>query len=472
MPHKPLILKGQSRTGAGSVVNGAGTGGALVRVGPARLRIWPPRSVIGLVMGLLSAGPLQAGGSAETTLVVVNTHSTESRQVANHYVALRDIPPTHVVWLDQVPASPRIDIQAFRERIWKPVRAHLKTHGLEDHIDVIAYSAGFPYAVDFSRDLRGESIPKANRRFLGKVGSLTGLTFFAHRVEAGDLGYLGLNLYFRRNLSAETRAPRPTNEEEEALFQRAQKLVKRKQYEEAVAELEKLTDAYRWSAPAWYDLAVSQAALERDGEAMRSLEKAVEAGWRHSLTARSERRFKRLRESPRFQALIERMQQQHTVFQPAHGFRGHYVWHGGFRPQRHGPRDSLNRYFLSVMLGYTGFQGNSVHEVLDYLTRAAESDGSHPDGTVYLLENRNIRAQARERYFHATLRALKERGRRVEIISRRDGQDGIVPRNRHDVMGAVVGTAKFDWNRANSQFLPGAIAESLTSYGGHFERRK
>ncbi len=470
--HKPQTSKGQSQTGAGSVADAGKRAGPAALVGLARLHIRSPLPVISLLLGLLSAHPVQAGGSPETTLVVVNADSVESRQVANHYVALRDIPRTNVAWLDQVPASPRIDIKAFREQIWKPIRSYLQEHRLHDQIDVIAYSAGFPYAVAFGKDLKGQGIPKANRRLIGKVGSLTGLTFFAHRVEARDIGYLGLNLYFRRDLSARARTPRATTEEEEALYQRARKLVERKQYEEAAVVLETLTDTYRWSAPAWYDLAVSQAALERDDEALRSLDRAVEAGWRHSLTTRSERRFRRLRESPRFQALIERMQQQHTVLQPAHGFRGHYVWHGGFRPRRNGPRDSLNRYFLSVMLGYTGFQGNSVQEVLDYLARAAESDGSHPDGTVYLLENHNIRAQARERYFHATLKALEERGRRVEIISRRDGQDGIVPRNKRDVMGAVVGTAKFDWQRSQSQFLPGAIAESLTSYGGHFELRE
>jgi len=404
--------------------------------------------------------------------VVVNANSIESRRIANHYVALRDIPSTNVVWLDEVPESPKIDIETFRERIWRPIRTYLREQGLDDQIDVIAYSAGFPYGVDFSKDLRGQAVPNASRTLIGKIASLTGLTFFARRVQIGDIGYLGRNQYARRDLTARVHAPRPPNEVEEALFKRAEKLARRGQYDEAVAVLTALADAYPWSPRIWYELAIGQAALERDSEALWSLEKAVEAGWRHSLTARSERRFNRLRDASRFQELLERMQQQHTFFQPAHGFRGRYVWHGGVRSEQNGPHDSLDRYFLSVMLGYTGFQGNSAQEVLRYLERAAASDGTHPNGTVYLLENRNIRAQTRERYFHATAKALEKRGRRVEIIGPGKGQDGIVPRKKPDVIGAVAGTADFDWQRSGSQFLPGAIAESLTSYGGDFERRK
>ena len=289
--------------------------------------------------------------------MVVNAESTESRQIANYYVALRAIPSTNVVWLDEVPGSPKIDISTFRERIWKPIRTYLREQGLDDEIDVIAYSAGFPYGVDFSTELRGQKIPNSIRPLVGTAASLTGLTYFARRVQIGDIGYLGRNRYARRDLTARTDAPRPPNEREEALFKRAHQLAQRKQYDEVVAVLTGLADTYPWSPRLWYELAISQAALERDGEALGSLEKAVEAGWRHSLTARSERRFNRLRDAARFQKLIERMQQQDTLFQPAHGFRGRYVWHGGVRPEQNGPRDSLDRYFLSVMLGYTAFQG-------------------------------------------------------------------------------------------------------------------
>jgi hypothetical protein len=36
----------------------------------------------------------------------------------------------------------------------------------------------------------------------------------------------------------------------------------------------------------------------------------------------------------------------------------------------------------------------------------------------------------------------------------------------------VVGAAGFSWQSSGSRLLPGAIAESLTSYGGHFNTHK
>jgi hypothetical protein len=160
-------------------------------------------------------------------------------------------------------------------------------------------------------------------------------------------------------------------------------------------------------------------------------------------------------------------------FQPARGFRSHYIWTGTGEPVVAASAESLDRYYLSTFLAYTGVLGNSTSEVLSYLGSAAMSDGSFPDGTVYLLENRNVRSLTRERYFHATVEALTERGRKVEILTTwQDNENGIIPQNKDDVIGAVVGAQRFDWNSSRSHLLPGAIAESLTSYGGHFNKAK
>ncbi len=425
--------------------------------------------VIGVLVGWISGRTVQAGGSPETTLIVVNADSIESRRIANYYVELRDIPPTNIVWLDSVSNSPIIDMETFRDAIWKPIRAHLYKHGLDDEVDVIAYSAGFPYAVDFNKDLPREKFPKGPVPLLGKFASLTGLTFFARRVELRDIGFLSRNLYARRDVASGLQTQRGFNEAEAALYKRADKLIRQQKHQEAEAVLAELLELYPWSAQVWYQMAATQAALGRSGQAISTLGKAVQMGWRHSLTARTDLRFRTVRDVPRFQELTERMRQRYTLFQAAHGFRGRYVWDGQGRPAQKAPRDSLDRYFLSMMLGYTKFNGNTVGEVLRYLKRAAASDGTNPSGTVYLMENSNIRARTRELYFYATASALKERGHRVEIISRGEGQDGLVPRARDDVIGVVAGTAHFNWERSKSQFLPGAIAESLTSYGGHFE---
>ena len=153
-----------------------------------------------------------------------------------------------------------------------------------------------------------------------------------------------------------------------------------------------------------------------------------------------------------------------------HGFRNHYVWSNADLAFWE-PADSLNQYYLSTLLAYTGVRGNSFAEIMNYLTAAANSDGTHPDGTVYLLENSDVRSETRQPLFPVTLAELARRGRKGEVLHKgNDGQNGIIPIGKEDVIGAVVGSRGFQWQKANSRLLPGAIAESLTSYGGHFDQ--
>ncbi len=118
------------------------------------------------------------------------------------------------------------------------------------------------------------------------------------------------------------------------------------------------------------------------------------------------------------------------------------------------------RYFLSVMLGVTAGRGNSVDEVLSYLARSAEADGTRPPGTIYFVENNNIRSRVRQGHFPAAVEELKRLGVAGEILK------GTVPTNKNDVQGCVLGTASFDWQASGSTILPGAICEHFTSFGG------
>ena len=56
---------------------------------------------------------------------------------------------------------------------------------LDQQIDYIVYSSGFPYAVNLSADL-----PKDSPKMAGRVGSLTGLTFFNVAVRSRSTSYL------------------------------------------------------------------------------------------------------------------------------------------------------------------------------------------------------------------------------------------------------------------------------------------
>ena len=102
-------------------------------------------------------------------------------------------------------------------------------------------------------------------------------------------------------------------------------------------------------------------------------------------------------------------------------------------------------------------------EVLAYLRSAAAVDGTRPGGTVYLCQNANVRSKTRVPFFPLVMRALEERGRKVELL-----QNAVLPAGKEDVIGAVVGSASFSWAKSKSKILPGAIVEHLTSHGANF----
>ncbi len=327
----------------------------------------------------LTAPAVMAGGGPETSLLVVNAASPASLQVANTWIQLRDIPEHHVLWLEGLPAGDTIDVEVFRQRVLAPVRSHLSATGLADEVDLVAYSAGFPYAVDFRKDEAAHGLKRDRLR--GEGGSLTGMSYFARKVEAGQVDYLTAH--------ANHYARRPVGMSPGGLSSRAGR-----QRDEVVAPVEGLR------------------------------------------------------------------------LEPARGFRSRYRWGRG--PGVDG-MDESDRYRLAVLLGYTGLRGNSVPEIEAYLARAVASDGTQPSGTVYLMHNRDIRSRTRQHLFESTIGELQARGRRAEVLpGGQRGQNGREPRGKTDVIGLVAGTREFDWEASNSVFLPGAIAESLTSYGGHF----
>jgi hypothetical protein len=138
----------------------------------------------------------------------------------------------------------------------------------------------------------------------------------------------------------------------------------------------------------------------------------------------------------------------------------------GFRnTHQFGPYGELlesggRRYLLSVMLGVTSGRGNSLEEVLGYLRRSATADDTHPRGTIYFVENKDVRSKVRHGQFPTTVRELEKLGVAAEIMQ------GTVPVGKDDVQGAMLGTASFSWKSSGSTILPGAICEHFTSYGG------
>jgi uncharacterized protein (TIGR03790 family) len=115
----------------------------------------------------------------------------------------------------------------------------------------------------------------------------------------------------------------------------------------------------------------------------------------------------------------------------------------------------------SMMLGYIGQRGNSKAEVLNCLKTGIWSDGTKPKGTIYYVISSDIRSRCREWEFASAARGLQVTGIKAVITDR-------FPAGKHNVMGIMMGKAVVDPSAAG-KFLPGCMAEHLTSFAARFD---
>ena len=114
----------------------------------------------------------------------------------------------------------------------------------------------------------------------------------------------------------------------------------------------------------------------------------------------------------------------------------------------------------SMLLGYSGKRGNSVAKIRDYLKKGVLSDGTSPSGKVYFVKSDDIRSRCREWEYEAAVAELKQYGVEAVIVDR-------FPGTGLRVIGLSSGKASVI--PANSgPYLPGCMAEHLTSLGGVF----
>jgi uncharacterized protein (TIGR03790 family) len=114
----------------------------------------------------------------------------------------------------------------------------------------------------------------------------------------------------------------------------------------------------------------------------------------------------------------------------------------------------------SMLLGYSGNRGNSVEKIRDYLKKGVLSDGTSPSGTVYFVKSDDIRSRCREWEYEAAVTELKRYGVEARIVKS-------FPDTGQRIIGLAAGRPHV--TPANSgSYLPGCMAEHLTSMGGMF----
>jgi len=400
------------------------------------MRTLLPLASLALVI-VVSSGAF-AGGGAETTLVVVNGGSALSREVAHRYCAMRGIPASHVCVVDGVPGIEVITLEHFRAAIGEPVLAFLKERGLEGQIDLVTYSADFPYAVRFKKRPDGDG---NGRWFIGNQASLTGATYFLRDAMADRPFWRpDANPYFR------LKTPKLTDDDRTEI-KRASGAMQGRRFDEAARILEGLVARHPGNPALSFHFARCLAQTGRTDDALAALAQAVGNGFPPA-QARRDALLAPLRRHPRFRQALQAEVTNRAALGPA----------GGFSSAEHG-------HFLSTMLGYTGPRGNTRAEILRYLKAAAESDATRPQGTVYFCRNKDVRTRTRLAHFDDAVRRLRALGGKAEIV------EGNLPKERTDVLGVLAGIAGFNWKKSKSRILGGAICEHLTSHGGNFRSK-
>ncbi len=440
-----------------------------------------------LVVALaLCAAGAYAGGGPENVAVVVNADSWASMAVANEFVALRQVPPTNVIYLSGISQFDHVPIDYFREQILIPVLSAIQKRGLAGQIDYVIYSADLPTKADAWADLTGaKPLDRMPHHCAQPWLSTTALTFLYPLTLSRNLAYvdLGANRYARA-VQQERWDDVPWTDEQRAVLRETQQFFRERkkraadrakekteptdadlQWEregaaDAAGKLTALAAAHPASSEVLYNLACAQAVTDQPAAAIRSLQAATTCGWYDYARMPTDNDLASLRDLPDFKALIETLQHKSFETFDSHGFRSSYGWgREGVVPDS----PPAPHYLLSTALAVTSGRGNSVPEALDYLRRSAAADGTHPQGTVYFMRNGDIRSTTREWAFASAVAELETLGVKGKIVG------GVLPQQAQDVAGLVAGSASFDWSASGSKLLPGALCEHLTSFGGIME---
>ncbi|MBN2450816.1 MAG: hypothetical protein JXR77_10530, partial [Lentisphaeria bacterium] len=439
--------------------------------------VWRQRglaAVRAVAVWLSAAGLLRAGIAPEDTALVVNGGSWVSRSLANEYIGLRGIPDLNVVVLQGIGSHEGLPVDAFRETILGPVLATLDRRRLAGRIDCIVYSADFPTWVDVRPDIGSRPMPRET----GTRASLTGLTYLYQGVMARHLDTLDLNAnwYARRPVSALAMGREWQDEErdayrrvEEFLRERARRRKEvtrdpealraweRSQWQIVEPLLATLAENHSDQATVVYNLACAQAQQGALDQALATLRRAATAGFADLRHVREDDDLAALRGREDFEALLAELAEWRPAMVSPVAFSGAVGWSPAGQPV---PPYKGARYLLCSLLGVTSGRGNSYAEAVDCLRRAAAADGSRPAGTIWFMDNRDVRSTARQWAVNAAADLVRANG----VLAERGA--GVLPRGREDVAGLMTGAASFSWEASGSRILPGAVCENLTSFGG------
>ncbi len=431
-----------------------------------------------LALLIVTTAALHAAGGPENALIVVNADSWASMTVANEYAAARGIPSANIVELHDLPSFERMNVEDFREKILRPVIKATDERGLGSQVDYVLYSSDFPTAIDVTADMAGKQFPQV----ITQPASINGLTFFYQFTLAKNSAYLAQNINFYYRQIARTTADDPLSKAEQPRFAEAvaalqkvgaarearrgggaQPALLAEERASLIAARETLlalTAAHLKNTEALYHLACVQAQLAEGDAAIATLREAMAHGWWDMRHAQQDADLLSLHERADFKELVARAHEVKFELMPTSAFRSAVGWAPSGQPV---PPEKGARYLLSTTLAQTSGRGLSVRESVANLRRSAAADGTQPRGTVYFMENSDVRSTVREWGMSRAAEKLRDLGVAASV------ETGVLPQGKADVAGACVGAQDFGWAKSGSTILPGAICEHFTSFGGALE---
>jgi uncharacterized protein (TIGR03790 family) len=295
-----------------------------------------------------------AGGGPENVLVVVNGHSIGSKTIANHYIALRNIPASNVLYIDWRGGLEGCQGVQFSGKLLQPIIEAIANRKLSAQIDCVTYSSDFPWLVNLQSLFPEEKFPPQGR----PMASINSATYLWQYVRDKN-------------------------------------------------------PAIVLPVVNWYAA----------GGGGNNYAQCTQLG---KVDSRA--------------------------------FRSSYFWNAQGGKTK--ARDKGQNYLLSTVLGVTTGRGNSTDEILSYLKRSVEVDGTKPRGTFYYMKNSDVRSKTRHDCFDSAVQQLTRIG--VPAIV----ENGTIPYGSREVMGILTGARTFDFASSGSTLLPGSICDNLTSLGG------
>lgn len=411
------------------------------------------RAILPLIVTiLLSFASIWAGSGPSEWVVVVNGNSINSRTLANHFCSLRNIPFRNVIVLDSVPDSDRIEIDEFRDKILTPVIQQIDARGLAPTIQGIAYSCDMPTAVSLDSDLA--NIQDRNK-YLTPVGSLSGLTYLYRHVLSKNPNYIAFdaNWFAARDANVLLNPYAGTAEERKEL----QAWIDNREHEQAAKRLDEMRPTVESSFPLDY-LAARQWALAGNTEnAKNRLSIAIRKGWRYRKEIANDEAFVSLKEDPEFQRMVSRCPNDDFRYLPTRGFDARSFYAPNTLASAKA-NQGMN-YLMSVMLSVTRDQGIPMPKAIEHLERSASADYSRPSGAFLFTITSDVRTKSREPNFEIAIEKLRNLKFDARVIQQP------LPGFAEKCSGVMFGLAQFDWTRTGAELMPGAIAESLTSFG-------